>query len=381
MIGTFAFLAICVEGATRLSAGNNFINEMNNQKRFAEDPLLGSLMSSEELRPHPYFGFSSPVTEAERLKLEYQELTPEEFHVATVGGSVAQTFAFHIPQFAERLKKHLPALKDKKVIVHNFAFPSYKQPQQFFLVSTILHKLDLIISIDGFNEIALFHGRTFMPPTYPRFYHKSVDSKAGNLLYPMVAKYVRYLYKIINALPERINFFKQSYAYHFIWKRLRTLLYNQHRKLEELFIISLSKDFTTSFPGVENRAQEYASIWRRYTKYMHQLANGAGIKCITFLQPNQYVPNSKSFSLKEQQLGVINKDHAGLYIPGLLYLQKKASLLKTEGLTVVDLTDIFKKVTETVYVDDCCHINKYGNEIMAEAILHSIKANWPDLGS
>ena len=38
-----------------------------------------------------------------------------------------------------------------------------------------------------------------------------------------------------------------------------------------------------------------------------------------------------------------------------------------------DLTRIFEHESRSIYIDDCCHINDYGNHLMAESIFETIR--------
>ena len=40
-----------------------------------------------------------------------------------------------------------------------------------------------------------------------------------------------------------------------------------------------------------------------------------------------------------------------------------------------DLTRVFADHPESIYFDDCCHVNRLGNQILAEAIAGAI-ASW-----
>ena len=37
-----------------------------------------------------------------------------------------------------------------------------------------------------------------------------------------------------------------------------------------------------------------------------------------------------------------------------------------------DLTGIFSNTDNTIYIDDCCHLNNLGNQIMANAVVDNI---------
>ena len=48
--------------------------------------------------------------------------------------------------------------------------------------------------------------------------------------------------------------------------------------------------------------------------------------------------------------------------------------LHRSGVPSVDLTGIFASTNDTVYKDDCCHLNALGNRIMADAIVSNVMA-------
>ena len=43
-----------------------------------------------------------------------------------------------------------------------------------------------------------------------------------------------------------------------------------------------------------------------------------------------------------------------------------------EGIQFHDITMIFKDEKETIYSDDCCHLNKKGNDVLAHHIGQTI---------
>jgi len=56
---------------------------------------------------------------------------------------------------------------------------------------------------------------------------------------------------------------------------------------------------------------------------------------------------------------------------------KGYSMVKTDefGLSpesILDARFIFANITESVYSDNCCHLNQKGEEILARAIAHKI---------
>ena len=53
-------------------------------------------------------------------------------------------------------------------------------------------------------------------------------------------------------------------------------------------------------------------------------------------------------------------------------LQAGGEWLGAEGVAFIDLTDVFKEEMRTVYIDNCCHPNEFGYEIIAAHIAQTI---------
>ncbi|MFS8086823.1 MAG: hypothetical protein ACMG6H_14410, partial [Acidobacteriota bacterium] len=138
----------------------------------------GTEKKASQQQLHPYFGFVDRVGLSHRFKdsqidhvsnnfgfasdypYPFKRQHPNQFLVGVFGGSVAANYSlFEMEEniLASQLKK-LPGLADKEIIVLPFAMGAFKQPQQLIVLSYFLsldQDLDLIINIDGFNEVAL----------------------------------------------------------------------------------------------------------------------------------------------------------------------------------------------------------------------------------
>jgi hypothetical protein len=113
-------------------------------------------------------------------------------------------------------------------------------------------------------------------------------------------------------------------------------------------------------------------VWSRSSLMMQSIAQGTGIEYFHVLQPNQYVENSKAFTDQEKALAVVSA-------PLSLSVVKSYRLLIARGKTLglvnyLDATRIFIDEKRTVYADNCCHFNKLGNEILADAIMREVAA-------
>jgi hypothetical protein len=116
-----------------------------------------------------------------------------------------------------------------------------------------------------------------------------------------------------------------------------------------------------------------AEIWARSSELMQDLCEANQIQYFHFLQPNQYLPDSKPIGTKEATY-VLNGESpfAAPVRVGYPVMRAMASRFKAAGVEFTDLTQIFAAHPEPIYVDDCCHVKPAGDLIMAEAISNRI---------
>ncbi|MBW3586064.1 MAG: hypothetical protein KY448_09515, partial [Cyanobacteria bacterium 0813] len=124
-------------------------------------------------RFHPFFGFIQKPSADFRPGFKvnnygfispydypFKKTKKNQFIIGIFGGSVASDYAiFQIKnKFLPKYLKQLPALKDKEFVILSFATGGYKQPQQLLILNYFLalgQELDMVVNIDGFNEVAL----------------------------------------------------------------------------------------------------------------------------------------------------------------------------------------------------------------------------------
>jgi hypothetical protein len=116
-----------------------------------------------------------------------------------------------------------------------------------------------------------------------------------------------------------------------------------------------------------------ADLWLRASFSMQRLAEAAGARYLHALHPNQYVPGSKPLSDAERAAAFVpNAEWSRWAATGYPLLRARGAALRERGVAFLDLTDLFQDRTETIYVDDCCHYNLLGNEILARRIARFI---------
>lgn len=312
----------------------------------------------------------------------FAEPEPDELTVAVFGGSVAYILATHNQQlFADRLAQTW-RFKHKKLRVLNFALPGYKQPQQLMALAYALSlgvKIDIVVNVDGFNEVALPYEENLKDGVFP-FYPRSWRYRVSQLD-PHILNARGLSVHLQKRRAQRATFFSRppwrfSFTSAALWKLLDLQL---ARQLTAAQTIPLSEPSslnayqtrgpTTSYPSDAAMYESFATLWQRSSEAMHALCSSLGIEYHHFLQPNQYVAGSKPLSESEQQIAW-REDHRyrrGV-VEGYPLLIQYGQKLRENNISFSDLTQIFADVEETLYIDDCCHFNIKGNAIMAKTI-------------
>ena len=102
--------------------------------------------------PTNNFGFVSPHN------YPFEKTRENQFLVGIFGGSVGMWFCqVGAPRLVENLKLHT-FFRNKEIVPLCFAYSGYKQPQHALVLAYFLsigQALDLVVNIDGFNEVAL----------------------------------------------------------------------------------------------------------------------------------------------------------------------------------------------------------------------------------
>jgi hypothetical protein len=103
------------------------------------------------------------------------------------------------------------------------------------------------------------------------------------------------------------------------------------------------------------------------------MAAANGIRYFHFLQPNQYVPDSKPLTDDERRTAYAHDHPYAMFVrKGYPYLREEGRRLKPAGVEYTDLTAMFSTARETLYTDICCHLNKDGNARLGAAIGRTI---------
>lgn len=360
---------------------------------------------------HPYLGYvHDPFHTEDRSLYGFQDYGPhidknpiptKEANVITIGvfgGSFAGGTAIYAREKVLDAIEQSGLFGRKEVELYNFALPGYKQPQQLMTLSFLLSigaHFDIVINIDGFNEVALPKPENISKNVYPFFPIKWNMRVAQTLDTELVA-----IAGKIQALTEKrsswADFFdrnsmKYSMTCNLAWKLYDRILSKdiagQTRRLKEFKRSDKDRPaYVASGPGVNfvNDGELYnafAKVWHDSSLQMGYLCASNGIFYFHFIQPNQYVENSKPMGDEERSIAISDEQPYREGVEkGYSHIQRYGKLLIDEGINLTDLSYIFKDNTETLYGDNCCHLNKKGYEIIAEAIGSAIVNTINDSG-
>lgn len=369
---------------------------------------------------HPYLGFSQrPGTTLRRMsdaeaagvlgpdaprdwleklhvnKQGYQSTIPDyravddcKFRIAIFGGSVADIFATLAQGLYREALAAAVGIDVEDLEILNFAKGGFRQPQQAIaLLDAIVRgiPIDVAINLDGFNEAGM----------------GGADCAAGyHPFFPSAMHYVTLLDIVTRG--SSVDAMRTALEIHEMSERARTL-----RRLRETSWLSHLAIARALLGMMETRAERaraeaesslqqssaaadlaglpvftladdaggqrgscdelVADIWLHSSELMAAMAEQAGIAYVHVLQPNQYVPGAKSLSAEERAAAwapqLVPAQHAASGYPVLL---RRSSELADRGVRFADLSRIFSDRTETLFVDQCCHFNRAGNDILLQ---------------
>ena len=308
----------------------------------------------------------------------------DEVVLGVFGGSVAFFVSIDgLEALAAELRKS-PALANKKLRVVRVTQGAYKQPQQLLALNYLLAlgaHFDVVVNLDGFNEVALPRVENEprgVHPSFPVFWAQL--ARAG--LDPAEQERVCRAGELQRERRELAESFSTAVLrYSFTWNLLwRYQDLELHRELlEQLNESSRSRAPRQRHYGAQGPKREpqkhdvelaeQVALWKRSSEQMHGVCESRGVRYFHFLQPNQYFEGSKV--LTEEERRVAYREDSPYRAPaamGYPMLVEAGRQLVAAGVEFHDLSGLFEDVRETIYSDTCCHVNEQGNRMLAGAV-------------
>ncbi len=348
-------------------------------------PPLDSPEYFEPLRiAHPFYGLTAGSPRNALNAMPPRPRREDTVIIGLLGGSVAEQVK---PYFQEALNRWFAAKElPRRPAVLGLALGSLRQPQQTMIVTNTLllgGEFDLIVNLDGFNELrggAAWVGGFDLVVNLDRFNELNRGSMTGAELL-LVGRLRALRGEQARRLRAGATSPLRGSALFGLANR-----YQQERIAAEIIRLNQQLAGTAAddspqqperrqqraAPGRRERQRERlpenARFWYRSSVMLARLAQLAGADYYHFLQPNQYVPDSKPLSDWEREFARVAGAQRSVE-PGYPLLREFNQDLRNQGINYFDLTGIFADHRETLYIDDCCHLNQRGNELLAAAMV------------
>ncbi len=331
---------------------------------------------------HPYYGYTR-TDPGYRLNQPPPRREDGVVLIALVGGSVGRYVA---PAFQSALEAWF---QDNDIplrpVALELATNGMKQPQQVMVIANTLSlggEYDIIINLDGHNELLLSHNNYFesgISPFYPLWWPQLVTLTAEDKL------------KVGQIAVERARRERRlaaARAAPWRWSALYGIISRYRLERSERRLLALNRelaapsgDYSLERQGPQYKFHDHYDlrraalrVWYRGSVILNDLSRTAGAEYYHFLQPNQYVPDSKPLSDEELAMAY-NAGSAAVaaYRDAYPQLQRLGDELRQQGINYYDLTQIFADNRETLYKNDCCHLNALGNELLAESMVQLLE--------
>ncbi len=312
-----------------------------------------------------------------------------QFLVGIFGGSVGNWFC-HVgaPHLMRALQAHA-YFKSRDIVPLCFSHEGYKQPQQLLALNYFLsigQAFDLVINIDGFNEVALAsindqRGIDISMPS-PMHMQGLVNLIDRSTLTPERLRSMAAIQRdrdTLDALADRLARARFASVYVFLdryYQRTRAHYYTELGRLSNLPNGAVETSMVRVTPRVAARDgakvfEEIATQWAQSSLMMHAMLRERGIPYFHILQPNQYF-TQRRFDDAERATalnpGSPFKPGAEQGYPALI----AASRMITGKVPFFNGVGIFDKEAAPVYLDDCCHYTLRGNMLLADFVAASI---------
>lgn len=380
----------------------NIDDKASNRKRRRTEilhPYTGYIVDFHD-ETCPDIGFCDDRMRSYQSLLQGQDFpmaAPDRAIVVITGGSFAYGVANNSSKGKiEQALASIPELQGKEILIYTLALGGYKQPQQLFALQYYLAMgahFDMIINIDGFNEIVLpvvenlpFHTNPF----FPRVWHSRVKMGTENYQEKMFQGVKTYLTIQRKDLAESANkaLFRRSALRGLIWKLQDAAIEKKLAKAEVEYLENVQKAKITRSKLVASGTKfqrddptrvytQLAEFWRQSSVMIDAVAKAHHIKYYHFLQPNQYVADAKPMSKEERAVALLEgstKSHpyARPARQGYPALIAQGAALKQSGVNYWDLTMMFKDTSEVMYRDACCHLNAKGYDAVIDSVVAAI---------
>lgn len=360
--------------------------------------------------PHPYLGFvqnpaldpvavasvhTVPVSEWGFLddKPPLRSRDDHEVVVGIFGGSVA--FWLSVKGVNAMLSElaRVPQFRGKRFVVIRTALGGFKQPQQLMALNYLLAlggHFDVVLNIDGFNEVALAPAHNVEQSVFP-FFPRSYPSLLGAAGDAQTVRQIGEIAVLTDRAAAYARLFSRPILRHSVfmttlWRLLDRRIMSSRSWLQfDIETRARNSGGARNYAGCGPRktyttaAAMYAdlvAVWERGSLQMQQLCAANGIRYFHVLHPNQYERQSKPMGAAEKRVAIRDDSPYAAAVPAAYpALRAAGKRLSVSGVDFYDLSGVFSAQSQPLYIDDCCHFNDEGNRLFGHAIGRHIAAD------
>ncbi len=279
---------------------------------------------------HPYIGFVFDTDNEKVNRFGFHgdppliDPAPDDYVIAITGGSVAMGF-FQTARdlLVSELQKY-PPFADRRIHVISLSEDGMKQPQQLMALNFFLalgYRFDCVINLDGFNDAVLPHVDNATHGVFP-LYPRSWKWHANNTV---DARTLRRLIRVARLQSVRIaaravvSHFPLYYSPSLLlsWRVIDRRVKAREHAIKGAIGDDMTADTLTSAQrgpafdrhSLEDVVVDSVALWQQSSQLMADACRSRGVDYFHFLQPNQYVRDSKVFSEWEIENAIGEPDY------------------------------------------------------------------------
>ena len=269
-------------------------------------PYLGYVRDPTRMPDHNEYGFPGKESPIEKR-------SPGRLIIGIFGGSFAEDLAREGGDTLVGVLGASPLCSGREIVIRPIAIGGYKQPQQLLALAYLLSlgaEFDIVIAIDGFNEVVLTRHENLPKGIFP-FFPRGWYAWAGGTANPALLKYAGRIALLDEARRRRAVLFsaiplRYSPLANTLWKYLDNRTARKKRMLEtDLQEYEIGREeepgYAVTGPRFRsrNKYRAFAEVWKNAGLQMDKLCRANGIMYLHFLQPNQHLPGSKPIGPEE----------------------------------------------------------------------------------
>lgn len=345
---------------------------------------------------HPFYGFdtagSDSITSREAASFAGAN-AKKSIDILILGGSVAGAFGNECANALEDALKELPIWKERGVRVYNSARGGFRQPQQLHQLEYLLaigYKPDIVIELDGFNEVGIgvANARVGVHPIMPSIAHWRQVASAmplgpRGLDAIVTVRLEQRTSQRILARAESLGLFHSAIATRFtqiLLERSRARYSNASQAYEAELLRQEEQSLLVgpTFDGSDDDAIKLSSeIWYRSSLEMDAICRLWNIRYVHLLQPTLNDEGSKPRTENERKENVVPKSWVLGARVGYPMLRARGADLVARGVEFCDLSYLFVDVKQDLYYDGC-HFVHAGQQILLGRVVEILGARPPE---